>query len=393
MNAAGEDDPDAAAGLLAGVANRFVALSAQEWLGEVDAFARGLPDAVSVTVLDPEPRPARALAPCGDVPLALAARELDRPLRRVRTLTSFSALSAELHPGAEDAVRSPGERDATDLDRPDHDQGEEPADATVDETGTSGGRAGRERSAFTFPRGPVAGSCLHRIFEHVDRQSEHEPEKLALEEVGRDALEEFGIGGDWGPVACDMIERTRAVDLLAPTGFRLGDPLPRLVELDFHFPVEGLDRDRLSAVLAEHGYPAPFARGGTDASGEPPARIHGFLRGFIDLVVEHAGRWYVVDYKSNWLGPAPGDYAPAALAEAMRAGGYTLQSLIYLVALHRYLAVRLPGYDYEHHFGGAFYLFVRGIDPAAGTRRGVYFDRPSTACLRALDDCFRGSGA
>ena len=160
-----------------------------------------------------------------------------------------------------------------------------------------------------------------------------------------------------------MIERTRAVDLLAPTGFRLGDPLPRLVELDFHFPVAGLDRDRLSAVLAEHGYPAPFARAGTDASGEPPARIHGFLRGFIDLVVEHAGRWYVVDYKSNWLGPAPGDYAPAALAEAMRAGGYTLQSLIYLVALHRYLAVRLPGYDYEHHFGGAFYLFVRGIDP------------------------------
>ena len=393
VNATGEDDPDAAAGLLAGVANRFVALSAQEWLGEVDAFARGLPDAVSVTVLDPEPRPARALAPCGDVPLALAARELDRPLRRVRTLTSFSALSAELLPAAEDAVRSPGERDATDLDRPDHDQGEEPADATVDETDTSGGRAGRERNAFTFPRGPVAGSCLHRIFEHVDRQSEHEPEKLALEEVGRDALEEFGIGGDWGPVACDMIERTRAVDLLAPTGLRLGDPLPRLVELDFHFPVEGLDRDRLSAVLAEHGYPAPFARGGTDASGEPPARIHGFLRGFIDLVVEHAGRWYVVDYKSNWLGPAPGDYAPAALAEAMRAGGYTLQSLIYLVALHRYLAVRLPGYDYEHHFGGAFYLFVRGIDPAAGTRRGVYFDRPSTACLRALDDCFRGSGA
>ena len=251
----------------------------------------------------------------------------------------------------------------------------------------------RERSAFTFPRGPVAGSCLHRIFERVDRRSELEPENVALEEIGRDALEEFGIGGDWGPVARDMVERTRAVDLLAPHGFRLGDSSPRLVELEFHFPVEGLDRDRLCAVLARHGYPAPFARAGPDESGRPPAPIHGFLRGFIDLVVEHAGRWYVVDYKSNWLGPEPGDYGPQALAEAMRAGGYTLQSLIYLVALHRHLAVRLADYDCERHIGGAFYLFLRGIDPAAGTRRGVYFDRPSTACLRALDDCFRGIGA
>ena len=109
-------------------------------------------------------------------------------------------------------------------------------------------------------------------------------------------------------------------------------------------------------------------------------------------MVEHAGRWYVLDYKSNWLGPAPADYGPAALAAAMHAGGYTLQSLVYLVALHRYLSVRLPGYEYERHVGGAFYLFVRGIDPAAGMRRGVYFDRPTTACLLALDDCFRGGG-
>ena len=397
-NGTGAGEPDAAAGELAGVADRFAALSAREWLDEVRALVRRLPDTISATVLDPEPRPPRVLAPRDDARTALAARELHRPLRRVRTPTSFSALSAELHLAAGDAARSPVGRDAADLDRPDHDQREEPADAAVDEMGTAGrgtagGRTGRERSAFTFPRGPVAGSCLHRIFERVDMRSELEPENVALEEIGRNALEEFGIGGDWSPVARAMVERTRAVDLLAPSGFRLGDPHPRLVELEFHFPVEGLDRGRLRAVLAEHGYPAPFGRAGTDESGEPPAPIHGFLRGFIDLVVEHAGRWYVVDYKSNWLGPEPGDYGPQALAEAMRAGDYTLQSLIYLVALHRHLAVRLPGYDCERHLGGAFYLFVRGIDPAAGTRRGVYFDRPSTACLRDLDDCFRGIGA
>ena len=81
------------------------------------------------------------------------------------------------------------------------------------------------------------------------------------------------------------------------------------------------------------------------------------------------------------------------LDTAMHAGGYTLQYLVYLVALHRYLTVRLPDYDYERHVGGAFYLFVRGIDPAAGMDRGVFFDRPPTECLVAIDDCFRGGGA
>ena len=109
-------------------------------------------------------------------------------------------------------------------------------------------------------------------------------------------------------------------------------------------------------------------------------------------MVEHEERWYVIDYKSNWLGPEPGDYSPEAVRAAMRDSGYTFQFLIYLVALHRYLKVRLPGYEYERHVGGAFYLFVRGIHPESGMRRGVYFDRPSAACVRALDDCFRGVG-
>ena len=233
-----------------------------------------------------------------------------------------------------------------------------------------------------------------------------------LETVCREALEDFGIGAEWQPAAQRMIERARALRLEesgdgsdVTAGFRLGDPLPRLVELEFHFPVAGLDRERLGACLAAYGYPDPFA--GRAESGNGPARlrqgatrhpshgqdaaIDGFLRGFVDLAIAHEGRWYVVDYKSNWLGPAPDDYAPPALNATMRERGYALQYLIYLVALHRYLALRLPDYDPERHVGGALYLFLRGIDPAAGMTRGVYFDRPSAACLHALDACFRGS--
>ena len=488
------DGDDAAIAALRAVADRFRGLGAEAWRGEVEAFARRLPGAVTVSVLDPEPPPARPPERLEDPLPALAARELRRALRRIRSLTSFSALWAEAAPadgGAGD--RAPAGRDEAGIDRPDHDQHEAPADAAGDTSGADGAVVG-ERTAFTFPRGPVAGSCLHRIFERLDDPPEIAADRTDLDEICVAALADFGIDGVWQPVARGMVENTRAVLLRGSGaakgveggaesgrggvaaesrtanqslawstgaesgrgvvtaesrtanqslawstgaesgrevvtaeprnasqssawpkgagserdgvtadceagraagngGFRLGDPHRRLVELEFHFPVEGLDHARLSAALVEHGYPDPFPGAVRNGTGGPAPPLHGFLRGYIDLVVAHGQRWYVVDYKSNWLGPEPGDYAPEALAASMRAGGYTLQSLVYLVALHRYLATRLPDYDCERHVGGAFYLFVRGIDPAAGMRRGVYFDRPTAECLLALDDCFRGGGA
>ena len=104
----------------------------------------------------------------------------------------------------------------------------------------------------------------------------------------------------------------------------------------------------------------------------------------------HESVWYVLDYKSNWLGDRVEDYRPAGIAKAMRKHRYPLQYLLYLVALNRYLSVRLPGYDYDKQMGGAFYLFLRGMDPATGMDRGVYFDRPSRGCIEDLDACFEG---
>ena len=399
-----EDGVKAVVTALEAVSRRFAELSAPDWLDEIEEFARRLPDVVSVTVLGPEPPPFRPLAFSPVAPPSLAARALDRTLRRTRSLTSFTALSAEAAEAAEtartaavgagDRGRPPvGSADA-DVDRPDHDQREAPDDAAEEVVDAPGGGARRERNAFTFPRGPVVGRCLHWIFERLDAPPEIGRETPDLDELCRMALEDFGIGNEWRSTARDIVERARAVSLgesrdVRGGGFCLRDPLPRLTELEFHFPVEGLDRDRLDARLAEYGYPNPFARPRSGAPSESRSLIDGYLRGFIDLIVEHAGRWYVVDYKSNWLGSSPDDYVPEALTAAMEAGGYPLQFLIYLVALHRYLSLRLPDYEYERHVGGAFYLFVRGIDPAAGMRRGVYFDRPSAACLQALDDCFR----
>ena len=387
---------------VAETALRFSGLTDKAVHAEVRAFADSRPALVSVDVLggpdEPIPPTVLAASPAS----VLAARRLDRPLRRTRQLTSFSALTATA--GSSGSPLAP-----PDVDRPDHDQHEaaepaaEPA-SPVEEK--------ERRDAFTFPRGPAAGSCLHRIFEELDGETGPERD---LDAICRDALADFDFGLEWGDVARAMVERARSVRLREPeseseggakgasrsapgpggsAGFRLADPVPRLVELEFAFPVAGLDRARLGASLQENGYRDPFAPSPGDRPGEaPPPPIDGFLRGFVDLVVEHGGRWYVIDYKSNWLGPSPEDYARAAVAAAMRASAYPLQYLLYLVALHRHLDLKLPGYDYERHVGGVFYLFVRGMDPAAGTERGVWFDRPAAAFVHQLDGLFRGDPA
>ena len=89
----------------------------------------------------------------------------------------------------------------------------------------------------------------------------------------------------------------------------------------------------------------------------------GFLKGFIDLVFEFEERFYILDWKSNWLGNRVEDYGPEAMARAVQEHQYDLQYHLYALALHKYLRVRLTGYRWATHFGGVRYLFVRGIDP------------------------------
>jgi exodeoxyribonuclease V beta subunit len=123
----------------------------------------------------------------------------------------------------------------------------------------------------------------------------------------------------------------------------------------------------------------------------PPRQLQGLLMGFADLVFEHGGRYWVLDYKSNALGADESAYHPAALEQAMLAHRYELQAGLYLLALHRLLRARLgSAYDPARQLGGAIYLFLRGIAaPGAGC---VHL--PATpALLDLLDACLAGAGA
>lgn len=212
---------------------------------------------------------------------------------------------------------------------------------------------------LSFPRGAEAGTCLHSVLENVDFSR---PRSWPAAVAGALAVHAPWLGvrpaeraaSPYGPMLQAWLADLAATAL--PPGFRLADLDPRhcLRELEFHLPVASLDAAGLRSVLARHQQAAPLFRF------DP---LHGHLKGFIDLVVEHQGRWYVIDWKSNHLGNRPEDYAPECVQRAIDQHDYALQALIYLLALDRLLARRLTGYDPERHLGGALYLFVRGVRP------------------------------
>lgn len=233
-----------------------------------------------------------------------------------------------------------------------------------------------------FPKGAQPGTCLHAIFEHLDFTA---TDRERLETLVEETLTAYGIEAHWTPVVADMIVAVLATPLNSE-GLKLGEisNRQRITEMEFHYPVCQLDAGRLETLVRQHGF-AASARlmAGFDNLGFTP--IQGFMKGFIDLVFEAGGRYWLLDYKSNWLGNDLSSYAQPWLEQAMVEHHYPLQYLFYVLALHRYLQQRLADYAYDRHFGGVFYLFLRGMTPQAGCEYGVFQERPPAAFIQALD--------
>ena len=107
------------------------------------------------------------------------------------------------------------------------------------------------------------------------------------------------------------------------------------------------------------------------------------MRGFIDLLFRFKDRYYLVDWKSNWLGNRPSDYGTDGMQQSMLKHNYYLQYHLYTLAADLFLEKRVPGYSYQTHFGGVHYVFLRGIDPADSSR-GIFRDRPDQKTVNSL---------
>ena len=299
-------------------------------------------------------------------PIERAVRHFSRTLERNWWVTSYSALSAQAT-GTHKAT--PAVASAPTVSAP---------------SAASGGVDAAVFDRFNFPRGARPGTFLHGLFEGLDFAIEPGP---ALSTWIDERLAGVTLATDWQAEPWRPVLQQWLLDVLAAElqpGLALRDvPASRcLAEMEFLLPMAPLAAERLNGVLQRHD---PLSRQA------PPlhfSTLQGMLKGFMDLVFEHQGRFYVLDYKSNYLGDSAEAYGPEALATAMIQHRYDLQYQLYTLALHRYLASRLPDYDYERHVGGVFYLFLRGMQ--AGGAQGVFATRPSLALIRELDRLFAG---
>ena len=242
-----------------------------------------------------------------------------------------------------------------------------------------------KKSIHEFPKGARAGIFFHSLLEHIDFTI---ADDVYLDEMIQAHLRTHGFDLQWQDVVRKTVQsclsvtlRNREPELLLS---KIG-PLNRINELAFTYPTKAFSRDQLlEAFLQNRGsgipkdFPVKLERLDFSLSG-------GFLKGYIDLIFKHNKRFFLLDWKSNNLGRQVADYHQNKLEKIMSSSYYILQYCLYSLALNRYLKMRHPNYTYYNNFGGVFYVFIRGVDPAKGPDYGVYFDRPDGNLIEALD--------
>lgn len=341
----------------------------EEDLRELEAAA---PRAIGVRTLSVDPDV--PFPPFVEVERIVPARKAKRVLDATWRTSSFTRLAAGGAPISASA------EEGIDHDEAAEAEGAEPQPETA-----------RLLPLHDFPKGARSGELLHEILENVDFRASRDE----LAKAVRSALAGHGFEVDRFAVpVTEAIAGVLATPLSGPAAgleLRALSRERRISEMEFLFPVaeagtrRPLDGRALAAAFRRHlpsslaGYPQRVER-------LRFAALHGFLRGFVDLVFEHEGRWYVVDWKSNVLGPSAAAYAPGRLVAAMESHHYVLQYHLYAVALHRHLRARLPDYTPARHFGGVYYLFLRGMSVHHPTGTGIFHDRPTDAFLEDLSD-------
>lgn len=240
-----------------------------------------------------------------------------------------------------------------------------------------------------FPAGSHYGTLLHDLLEWQAQQGWPAAQNNPPATVAADwqkLLTRKAQGLKLDEAECDLLATWVPAIVSTPLAVSASSrlvlaslkPEQHWAEMAFSLKVSALDSARLDRLIAAH------VLVGQPRQAMQPRQLEGMLTGFIDLVLEFEGRYYVLDYKSNKLP----DYEPAQLQQAMLAHRYDVQYTLYLLALHRLLKSRLADYDYDRHVGGALYLFLRGIDQSGA---GLYLDRPPKALIETLDAAFSAS--
>lgn len=249
-----------------------------------------------------------------------------------------------------------------------------------------------DANLFAFPKGAKAGLFFHDLIEHVDFTNR---DGMFRGKLVADKLNSHRFDAQWSDAVECMLVRLGSISIpLKEAGghFCLSD-VPwhrRINEMEFHYPIKPLEPDTLVHIFRAYGRPFVQQMPSHHWQRLHFSPVHGFLKGFIDMIFEHGGRYYLVDWKSNHLGNAYEYYTPESIEAAMTESFYYLQYHLYVVALDQWLQSKIEGYRYDQHFGGVLYFFIRGID-GAGKSNGIFYDRPGHAVVTRLKEALIGN--
>ncbi|GAB3481512.1 exodeoxyribonuclease V subunit beta [Marinomonas epiphytica] len=303
-----------------------------------------------------------------------AARAFNGKIERDWWLGSYSSLVVESH---ENDQARPGNDEALVL-------GNE-ASSADEETSEQAGVEHEDR--FHFPKGAAPGTFLHDTLEGkaLDLPPEENSFKELLKAQHQVKLSEYyqqqGFA-EWQSVLNEWLPDMLTTELMPSMSLVDLSPAACRKELEFFIPVASMNALQLDSIARRYDKVSKYAPKIEERA------LKGMLKGFIDLLFEWQGKYYVLDYKSNFLGHQFGDYQTESLAQAIAEHRYDLQYQLYTLALHRLLKQRLPDYDYDKHIGGVFYLFLRGM--TQGESSGIFQTRLSRQHVEALDELFSG---
>jgi len=351
--------------------NQFKDKTNAELYEDLRQLAARSQNSIEVVPLPESTDPERVLrqGPAAEEPLF--CRRFNGKIDRSWKISSYSSLVSS---GASD-VDIPDRDDSLDRLEPDRTTSRDELDAQSAHNG---------RSVFAFPRGARAGSFFHDILEHHDfAGNPSDPLKRLV--AGK--LQQYGYDAKWLTTVSRAISTVLAVELHPDLSqFRLSSlkAADRMNEMEFYFPLNPVTPGKLKKAFKKPGR--------RNIGGQFPARLerlsfapsHGFMKGYIDMVFRHQGRFYLLDWKSNYLGPTVAHYNQPSLHKTMEANYYTLQYHLYTLALHQYLRYHQPDYRYETDFGGVFYIFIRGINALRGPEHGVFYDLPDPDLIDSL---------
>jgi len=253
-----------------------------------------------------------------------------------------------------------------------------PYENVIDENHKLDSQSGEKVFLHEFPKGSEAGNCLHGVLEKLI--TNNEPDVKVIDSF----LRLYGIEYRYKDVVIKLIQEVRNA-LFCSDNMKFSLAYLKnenmISELDFHFSFDRFISDKFEEIISAD---APHLHIRNTIS---EISITGFMKGFADMVFCHEGKYFILDWKSNYLGDYASDYSEEKLIQSMRSSKYAVQLYIYTYALYKLLKIQNKEFSYDD-FGGFFYVYLRGV--SAGSSNGIYFYRPSLDAVKKIEKELRG---